>query len=189
MKPRLVVLDRDGVINQDSDAYIKSAVEWQPIEGSIAAIAALHQAGYSVYIATNQSGLARQLFGLADLDAMHAKMNALVEGAGGVIAGIFYCDHLPVANCDCRKPKTGLLEQIEHHSGLSVEGFAFIGDSMKDLQAGHAKDMQALLVRTGKGQATEVALEESRPSDLHNVEVAVFDNLSAASTFLINLQE
>ena len=109
---KLIILDRDGVINEDSDAYIKSVNEWQPIPGSIEAIARLSAAGYSVVVATNQSGLGRGLFDLDDLEAIHNNMCEQVEAAGGHISGIYYCPHLPTEGCECRKPAPGLLDAI-----------------------------------------------------------------------------
>ena len=110
---QIVVLDRDGVINVDSADYIKSAEEWQPLPGSISAIAELHKKGYQIYIATNQAGLARGLFDLKALNQMHQKLVNLVEREGGAIAGVFFCPHHPDENCACRKPRPGLLQQIE----------------------------------------------------------------------------
>lgn len=156
----LIILDRDGVINEDSDDYIKSAAEWQPIPGSIEAIAKLCNAGYSVVIATNQSGLSRGLFSLDDLEAMHRKMRDLVETAGGKIDGIYYCPHHPEENCDCRKPATGLLDAIAEDWG-NIEGVPFVGDSLKDLELAEKKHCKAILVRTGKGQKTEKQLKET----------------------------
>lgn len=177
---KLVILDRDGVINHDSDAYIKSAEEWCPIEGSIKAIARLKSAGYAVYIATNQSGLARGLFTEADLAAMHAKMESLLAEHGAIIDGLFYCDHLPDAGCDCRKPGTGLLDQVEQAWKKPVSGHPFIGDSMKDLQAGVRKQCRPILVRTGKGAKTEHTLGANRPQELQGLAIPVYDSLKHA---------
>lgn len=177
---RLVILDRDGVINHDSDNYIKSASEWLPIDGSIDAIAQLSRAGYRVVVASNQSGLARGLFQQTDLDAMHEKLLSLVANAGGKIAGIFYCPHHPDENCRCRKPKTGLIDDIENAFSTTAAGCFFIGDSIKDLQAGSAKHCHAILVKTGKGQESLRHLQ-NQPID----NVQVFDNLAAAATFII----
>lgn len=151
---KLVILDRDGVINQDSDAYVKSVEEWIAIDGSAEAIARLTRAGYKVAIATNQSGLARGYFDRTDLDAMHAKMTALVEAAGGQIDGIFFCPHGPDDRCDCRKPLPGMIHQIERAFGMSAEGAYIVGDSLRDLQAGQARGCKPILVRTGKGERT-----------------------------------
>lgn len=183
---KLVVLDRDGVINVDSDAYIKNASEWQAIEGSLEAIAKLKVAGYAVYIATNQSGLARGLFTEADLAGMHDKMESLLSSLGVKIDGLFYCDHLPEAGCDCRKPGVGLLNKIEAHWGQSVKGQPFIGDSMKDLQAGARKGCQPILVRSGKGLQTEQHLQQSPPAELLDRAVPVYDSLSDAVDDLLN---
>ena len=151
---KLIILDRDGVINQDSDEYVKSLEEWIPIEGSCKAIADLCKAGYTVAVATNQSGLARGYFSVDDLEAMHGRMNALVEEAGGEIATIKYCPHGPDDACDCRKPLPGLVDQIETELNVSADGAWFIGDSLRDLQAGLTKGCKPALVMTGKGEKT-----------------------------------
>jgi D-glycero-D-manno-heptose 1,7-bisphosphate phosphatase len=151
---KLIILDRDGVINQDSDDYVKSLEEWIPLEGSCEAIADLSKAGYTIAVATNQSGLARGFFTLDDLETMHGRMNALVEEAGGEIATIKYCPHGPDDACDCRKPLPGLINQIEAELGISANGAYFIGDSLRDLQAGLSKGCKPVLVMTGKGEKT-----------------------------------
>lgn len=154
----LVILDRDGVINQDSDAYVKSVEEWIPIPGSAAAIARLCKAGFQVAIATNQSGLARGYFSQHDLDAMHAKMSSLIEAEGGSLAHIAWCPHGPDDGCDCRKPLPGLIDQIEKALGISAHGAPMVGDSQRDLEAGIARGCVPVLVRTGKGIKTEPKL-------------------------------
>jgi len=154
-----VVLDRDGVINEDSRDYVKSAAEWQPLPGSIEAIAELSKAGFGIAVATNQSGLARGLFDLAALDAMHEKFRVLVEQGGGVVDGIFFCPHGPDEGCRCRKPATGLLEQAEAEFGCDLRGCWFIGDSLRDLQAARGHGCRPVLVRTGNGAATEKVLK------------------------------
>ncbi len=151
---KLIILDRDGVINQDSDDYVKSLEEWIPLAGSCEAIADLSKAGYTIAIATNQSGLARGYFTVDDLDAMHDRLNSLVEAAGGKIATIKYCPHGPDDGCDCRKPLPGLVDQIEQELGISAGGAFFIGDSLRDLQAGLTKGCKPVLVMTGKGEKT-----------------------------------
>lgn len=177
----LVLLDRDGVINEDSDNYIRSVEEWQPIPGSIEAIARLSQAGYQIAVCTNQSGLARGYFSQADLDAMHRKMGALVEAAGGRIDGIFCCPHLPEAQCACRKPAPGLIDQATAALGMTAEGAPFVGDSLKDLEAAQARNCTPVLVKTGKGLQTLAAIAQHRSLS----ETLVFDNLAAfADRFL-----
>lgn len=176
MEPsKTIVLDRDGVINQDSSEYIKSHEEWIPVPGSIEAIAALHAANYKILVATNQSGLARGLFTEYDLAKMHHKLCSMVEEAGGFITGIFYCPHNPEEDCDCRKPKTGLLVQAEIELALSLRGSIFVGDSDKDLLAAQSHGMRPILVRTGKGKLTESNLDKMSMSDTE-----VFDDLSNA---------
>ncbi|MFL0811201.1 MAG: D-glycero-beta-D-manno-heptose 1,7-bisphosphate 7-phosphatase [Agarilytica sp.] len=177
-----IVLDRDGVINQDSDDYIKNAEEWLPIDGSIEAIAQLSQANYHVVIATNQSGLGRGLFSVADLDAMHQKLFDLVEAKGGKVEGIFYCPHSPNEQCDCRKPKTALLDQIEEEFSITLKGCPFVGDSLKDLQAGKQKSCVPILVKTGKGETTLAKIAD----DAAFSDVAVYPDLATYTQFLLN---
>ncbi len=172
---KTIVLDRDGVINQDSDDYIKSAEEFVPIAGSIEAIAKLSTAGFRVFIATNQSGLARKYFDEDALSEIHHLLCSMVEQLGGTIDGIFYCPHHPDDNCNCRKPRTGLLEQIESEFTCELAGSYFVGDSLKDIQAAQAFGCNPILVRTGKGTLTESALESNGVSD-----VRVYENLSNA---------
>ncbi len=175
---RLVILDRDGVINYESDAYIKSPAEWLPIPGSLAAIAQLHRAGFTVVVATNQAGVARGLFTLADLDAIHRKMLVAVEAAGGKLDGVFYCPHGPQDGCDCRKPKPGLLRQIEKRFGLSLKSVPVIGDSTRDIEAAQAVGARAILVRTGNGEQTIGKLGTPE-----NIEI--YADLAAAANQLI----
>jgi D-glycero-D-manno-heptose 1,7-bisphosphate phosphatase len=170
---KLVILDRDGVINQDSAAYIKTPDEWKPIPGSLEAIALLNQAGYRVLVATNQSGVGRGLFEMATLNAIHDKMHRALGLVGGRVDGIFYCPHAQDAGCDCRKPKPGLLEEISRRFGVSLEGVPFIGDSLRDLQAATAVGAQPVLVLTGKGKKTR------KDGDLPEGTV-VHDDLAAA---------
>ncbi|MFT0211598.1 D-glycero-beta-D-manno-heptose 1,7-bisphosphate 7-phosphatase [Pseudomonas sp. F1_0610] len=151
---KLLILDRDGVINQDSDDYVKSLDEWIPIDGSIAAIARLSQAGWTVAVATNQSGLARGYYSEQTLVQMHEHMHQLVAQQGGELGLVVYCPHGPEAGCKCRKPLPGLLQQIAQHYAAELEGVWFVGDSLRDLEAALAVNAQPVLVRTGKGQKT-----------------------------------
>jgi D-glycero-D-manno-heptose 1,7-bisphosphate phosphatase len=151
---KLVILDRDGVINVDSKDFIKSPGEWKPIPGSLDAIARLTQAGYEVVVATNQSGVGRGLFEMATLNAIHDKMHHAVGQAGGRIAAVFYCPHAQEANCACRKPKTGLLDEIGRRYNMSLKDVPCIGDSRRDLEAAVAVGGSPVLVLTGKGEAT-----------------------------------
>jgi D-glycero-D-manno-heptose 1,7-bisphosphate phosphatase len=179
---KVVILDRDGVINQDSDAFIKSEEEWLPIEGSIDAIAKLYQHGFKVFVATNQSGLGRGYFSETDLNAMHNKMTTLVEQAGGRIEGIFYCPHTPDNSCSCRKPLPGLLNQIEQQFDISLAGSAMVGDSLRDLQAGIAKGCTPLLVKTGKGEKTAARLVSQIEPELKCAKT--FTDLAAVADYL-----
>lgn len=151
---KLVILDRDGVINHDSDQFIKTPEEWKPIPGSLEAIARLNQAGYKVVVATNQSGLGRGLFCMAMLNRIHAKMHKLVGQAGGRIDSVFLCPHAADAGCDCRKPQAGLFQDIARRYHTDLSGVPAIGDSLRDLQAAAEVGAKPLLVRTGKGERT-----------------------------------
>ncbi len=153
-QPKLIVLDRDGVINQDSDLFIKSPDEWVPIPGSIEAVARLHHAGYRVVIATNQSGLGRGLFDMAMLNAIHEKMHRAVVQAGGRIDAIFYCPHSADSQCDCRKPRPGMLLEIGRRFNVELAGTPSVGDSLRDLEAAASVGAQPMLVLTGKGEKT-----------------------------------
>lgn len=151
---KLIILDRDGVINRDSDDYIKSVEEFVPLPGSLAAIARLNRAGYTVAVATNQSGIARGYYDEATLHAMHQKLARLLEGEGGRVDHIEYCPHGPDEGCDCRKPLAGMLHAIAEHYGVRLEGVPVIGDSLRDLQSAQAVGARPILVRTGKGERT-----------------------------------
>lgn len=177
---KLIILDRDGVLNQDSDDYIKSVDEWIPLAGSAEAVGRLTHAGYTLAVATNQSGVARGYFSLDTLHAMHKKMAALAAEYGGRFVHIAYCPHGPDDQCDCRKPLPGLIHQIEQALGVSAQGSWMVGDSIRDLEAGIAAGCQPVLVRTGKGAKSEGKLPS--PS-LPNV--AVFDDLATFADFLL----
>lgn len=151
---KLVILDRDGVINFDSPQFIKNPNEWIPIPGSLEAIALLNQSGFRVALATNQSGISRGLFDMATLNAIHDKMHRALGQFGGRIDALFYCPHMAEANCSCRKPKPGMIQEIGHRFGVELEGVPNVGDSLRDLQAGAAVGALNILVRTGKGERT-----------------------------------
>jgi len=154
---KLVILDRDGTINHDSDQFIKSPAEWKPIKGSLEAIARLTQAGSRVVVATNQSGIGRGLFDMAALNAIHDTMHRAVHQAGGRIDAIFFCPHAGDANCECRKPKPGMLLEIAKRMNVELEGVPMVGDSLRDLQAAAAAGARPVLVLTGKGRKTRDA--------------------------------
>ena len=154
---KLIILDRDGVINYDSAEFIKKPEEWRPLPGSLEAIARLNQAGYRVVIATNQSGIGRGLLDMAALNAINDKMHKALAQAGGRIDAVFYCPHAQDANCSCRKPKPGLLEDIARRFNVDLAGVPCIGDSLRDLQAAAQVDAQPILVLTGKGKETAKA--------------------------------
>jgi len=181
----LIILDRDGVINEDSEDYVRSLADWRPIPGSIEAMAALSRAGNMLAIATNQSGLGRGYFGLDELEAIHGELRRQVEALGGQLAGIFYCPHLPDEGCSCRKPGTGLLQAMAVELGVSPRGALFIGDSLKDLQAARAYGCRPVLVRSGKGAATEKLLHSSNPGLDNPEQVPVYDNLAAAAIAIL----
>jgi len=153
---KLIILDRDGVINQDSDLYIKSPDEWIPLPGSLEAIARLNQWGFRIVVCTNQSGIGRGLFGMDVLNAIHDKMIKAASHAGGTIDAIFFCPHTNADDCDCRKPKPGLLREISARYNVDLVGVPVIGDSLRDLQSARAVGAQPMLVLTGKGKKTKL---------------------------------
>jgi D-glycero-D-manno-heptose 1,7-bisphosphate phosphatase len=154
---KLVILDRDGVVNYDSDQFIKSPQEWKPIPGSLEAIARLNQAGYRVVLATNQSGIERGLFDMAALNAINLKMFNWLAQHGGRIDAVFFCPHSADTGCNCRKPKTGMFDEIAQRFNISLSEVPSVGDSLRDLQAAHAAGAQPILVLTGKGEKTNAA--------------------------------
>lgn len=176
---KLIVLDRDGVINEDSDDFVKTVDEWQPIPGSLEAIVKLNNAGYSVVVATNQSGIARGYFTLDTLHAMHRKMNTELARMGGHVEAVFFCPHGPKDKCDCRKPKTGLLKEISARYQRSLQYVPVVGDSYRDLEAALKVNAQPFLVKTGKGMRTL-----NSGVDLSGV--LVFEDLAAVAEHLIN---
>ena len=178
MKRRLVILDRDGVINEERGDYIRTAQQWHPLPGSLEAIARLSQAGISVAVATNQSGVGRGLMNVGALAAVHDRLLHAVRESGGELAGVFFCPHAPSDRCQCRKPLPGLLLQIEAELGLPVAGEYMVGDSLRDLQAARAAGALPALVRTGFGRATEQQLAGEG-------DVPVFDDLSAFTGWLL----
>ena len=151
---KLVILDRDGTINVDSDEFVKSPEEWEPLPGALEAIAKLNHAGWHVVVATNQSGLGRGLFDVVSLNAIHAKMHKALATLGGRIDAVFYCPHTADACCECRKPKAGMLQEIGVRLNVSMAGVPCVGDGLRDLQAAETVGAQPMLVLTGKGEKT-----------------------------------
>jgi len=151
---KLVILDRDGVINQDSDAFVKTPDEWVALPGSLQAIARLSQAGWTVVVATNQSGLARGLFDITALNAIHTKMHAELAKAGGVIDSVFLCPHGPSEGCTCRKPLPGMYHEIARRYDVDLAGVPALGDSLRDLQAAATAGCSPWLALTGNGVKT-----------------------------------
>lgn len=180
---KLIILDRDGVINHDRDDFVKSADEWVALPKSADAIAFLNQFGFTVAVASNQSGL-RGHFTMHDLNAMHAKMYRTVQQAGGEIAGVWFCPHAAQDNCTCRKPKTGMIEDIVARFGVKAEETYLVGDSLRDLQAIDALGGQPVLVLTGKGKKTLTHEEEQIPAHTQ-----VFEDLWSFAQVLCTPQE
>ena len=180
---KLIILDRDGTINEDRDDYVKSPDEWVPIPGALEAIARLNHAGWHTVVATNQSGLGRGTFDMSTLNAMHVKMNQMLAKQGGRIDAVFFCPHAPVDACRCRKPMPGLFEQIGERFGVDLKNVPVVGDTLRDLQAGVAVGCQPHLVRTGKAAQlddTQIALLCGQVEGTQ-----VHDDLTAFADFLI----
>ncbi|MDH5300146.1 MAG: D-glycero-beta-D-manno-heptose 1,7-bisphosphate 7-phosphatase [Gammaproteobacteria bacterium] len=178
---KLIILDRDGVINEDSDHFIKTPDEWIPLPGSLAAIARLNRAGYTVAVATNQSGIARGLFTVETLQAMHAKFRALLAAEGGKVDAIYYCDHGPAEDCNCRKPLPGMYLQAAADFDADLRDVPVIGDSFRDLEAALAVNARPIAVKTGKGERTL----ESHAAVLKEKNIPVYDNLASAVDALL----
>lgn len=178
---KLIILDRDGVINHDSDEFIKSPDEWQPIDGSMDAIAFLTQADYTIVVATNQSGIARGYFDVQTLNEMHNKMHRLVQQAGGEISGIWFCPHTADHECECRKPKSGMIVDILARFNAQASETYLVGDSLRDLQAIANVGGKPILVRTGKGMRTLTKDSGKLPEDTQ-----IFDNLLDFSQYLLH---
>lgn len=174
----LIILDRDGVINHDSDDFIKSPAEWEPIEGSLEAIAKLNHADYRVVVITNQSGIARGLLDVETLSRIHNKMRRMLTQVGGKLEAILYCPHGPDDDCSCRKPKEGNFTELAQRLRVELDNVPAIGDSLRDLQAAQAAGARPILVKTGKGERTlyEGGIAEN---------VAVYDDLAAAVNALL----
>lgn len=177
---KVVILDRDGVINDDSPNYIKTADEWRPIPGSLDAIARFKQAGWRVAIASNQAGIARGVILRADLDAIHARMRATITGAGGSIDYLTYCPHAPEDHCNCRKPAPGMLYEIARELGVELADVPFIGDKTSDIEAARRAGARPVLVRSGHGETSEATLGQAS-------DVTVFDDLAAAASTLTTM--
>ncbi len=175
---KLIVLDRDGVINYDSEQFIKSPDEWRPIPGSLEAISRLNHAGFRVVVATNQSGLGRGLFDMATLIAIHEKMHKALSQVGGRIDALFYCPHTADSACQCRKPKPGMLTEIGQRFGIDLTGVPCVGDSVRDLQCAAAVEAQPILVLSGKGEKT--LREGNFPKD-----TVIFPDLAFVATALL----
>lgn len=178
MTDRYVILDRDGTINVDSDQFVKSADEWLPLPGSLEAIAELNRHGYKVVVITNQSGVARGLFDLATLDAMHDKMRRMLAEIGGQIEAVYFCPHGPNEHCLCRKPKPGLFKIFARDKQVDLKTVYSIGDSYRDIEASQAADARPILVKTGKGNQTI----KKHP----HLNLPIFENLYDAAKYIVS---
>jgi D-glycero-D-manno-heptose 1,7-bisphosphate phosphatase len=175
---RYVILDRDGTINVDSDTFIKSPDEWLPLPGSLEAIALLNKHGFKIVVISNQSGVARGLFDLATLDAMHGKMRRMASAVGGTIEAVYFCPHGPDDHCACRKPKTGLFEAFAKDKQINLKDVYSIGDSLRDIDASLAAGARPILVKTGKGLKTVL----NNPQ----LKLPIFENLYDAATHIVS---
>lgn len=173
----LILLDRDGVINHDSADFIKSPAEWEPIDGSLEAIARLNQSGYRVVVISNQSGIARGLLDIETLNRIHSKMRRMLAQLGGKIEAVMFCPHGPADDCHCRKPQPGMLNDLAHRLRVSLDNVPAVGDSLRDLQAAQAVGAIPILVKTGKGKKT---LKQGIPEG-----IAVYKNLAAVADALL----
>ena len=185
MPVSLVILDRDGVINHDSDDYIKSPDEWQPLPGSLEAIARLCRADYTVVVATNQAGVGRGLFSLEMLIRIHRKMASSIRDKGGRLDSVFFCPHSPADQCGCRKPKPGMLLEISDRLGIRLSGVPVVGDSLRDLEAAAAAGAMPVMVKTGRGRLTQEKLSQGELS--HSLgQTPVYPDLAAFTDALLD---
>lgn len=174
---RLVILDRDGVINEDSEDFIKSPEQWVPIPGSLEAIARLCRSEYRVAIITNQSGVARGLYTLDTMNKIHTRMFELMRQKGGQVDALLFCPHAADTGCDCRKPKPGLFNELARRLKINLTGIPAVGDSVRDLEAAVSAGAQPVLVQTGKGRQTRERIE--RDADLQLGKIPVYDDLAS----------
>lgn len=181
---KTIILDRDGVINEDSDAFIKSVDEWKPIPGSLEAIASLCRNDYRIVVATNQSGIARGLLSIDTLNKIHRHMLEEIRNKGGMIEAVFFCPHGPDEDCQCRKPRTGMIREISARMNIETCGVPIVGDSMRDLQAAHDSGAIPVLVKTGKGSKTARDLKKD-DSPVPASDVVQFANLGAFAEALL----
>jgi len=175
----LIILDRDGVINHESREYIKTPDEWIPLAESLAAIARLNKAGHKVVVATNQSGVGRGYYSLEMMHEIHQHMERELVSVGGHLDGVYYCPHKPDDHCECRKPNPGMLLKIAADYPQEFNNAIFVGDSLRDIQAAQAVNIQAVLVKTGNGEATVVTGEGLD-------DISVFDNLAAVVDWVLS---
>lgn len=185
MKENLIILDRDGVINFDSDSYIKSPAEWKPIPGSLEAMARLYRADYQIVIATNQSGIARGLLTGDTLNRIHKKMCNNLHKYGGRVEAIFFCPHHPEDGCQCRKPKPGMFYEIKERLKTSLNGVPVVGDSLRDLESANNAGCLPVLVLTGKGQKTKDSLIQAQKQG-RLLNTRIFDNLETFAQAIIS---
>jgi len=183
---KLLILDRDGVINHESPEFIKSPEEWLPIKGSLEAIARLSQAGYDIVIITNQSGVGRGLFSADTLGQIHVRMIDYIRQLGGKIQSILFCPHTPEDNCSCRKPKDGLYQVLAQRLNVSFQDVISVGDSLRDLQAAQLAGATPVLVRTGNGRKTAKIINKN--DELKLSDTATFDNLAHVADAILNDQ-
>ncbi|MHB1198241.1 MAG: D-glycero-beta-D-manno-heptose 1,7-bisphosphate 7-phosphatase [Polaromonas sp.] len=185
---KLIIIDRDGTLNSDSDEFVKTPDEFIPLPGALEAIARLNHAGWHVVIASNQSGLGRGLFDVAALNAIHAKMHKLLAAVGGRIDAVFYCPHSPEESCRCRKPLTGLFEQIGARFGVQLKDVPAVGDSVRDVQAGAAAGCEPHLVLTGKSARHRADGPGGQPEGLP-AGTMLHADLSAFADFILERSE
>jgi D-glycero-D-manno-heptose 1,7-bisphosphate phosphatase len=187
---KLIILDRDGTINWDSEDFVKTADEWIPMPGALDAIARLNHAGWRVVLAANQPGLGRGLFEMAALNQIHAKMHKLLAAAGGRIDAVFYCPHAPHEGCDCRKPRPGLFHQIAERYGVELKNVPTAGDGLRDIQAGVAAGCVAHLLLTGQGAQFRDRLASGEPlPEAFPAGTPVHEDLAAFASFIIERED
>jgi len=169
--PRLVILGRDGILNVYRDDHVKAPEEWQPLPGALEAVARLNHAGWHTVLATNQSGIGRGMIDMASVNAVHLHMMQRLAAVGGRLDGVFFCPHTPEENCDCRKPKPGLMRQIGQRYGIDLRTVPMVCDTLRDLQAAQAAGCEPHLVRSGRAADLDDAQQAGIVAQVPGAEV------------------
>ena len=180
---KLIILGRDGILNEYRDDHVKAPAEWVPIPGALEAVSRLNHAGWHAVVATNQAGIGRGMIDMASVNLIHAHMNKLMQAQGARLDAVFFCPHTPEEQCDCRKPLPGMMLEIGERYGVDLDHVPVAADTLRDLQAAHAAGCEPHLVRTGRAAQLDDAVVEQWCKQVPGVRVHA--DLSAMAEQLI----